>query len=30
MFKQGLLYEFKCFFKCGLIPLSVKVKFAGF
>ena len=29
-FDKGLLYKFKCFFKCVLIPLSVKVKFAGF
>ena len=29
-FDKGLLYEFKCFFKYVPVPLSVKVKFAGF
>lgn len=29
-FDKGLLYELNCFFKCVLVPLSVKVKFAGF
>lgn len=29
-FDKGLLYELKCFFKCVLIPLPVKVKFTGF